>query len=340
MAAPIETSNEWFRLPRVALPRHYDLLIKSDLEALVFQGLVTIHLDVVAETARLTFNVGSQLQVSQALVTSDVLKNSTSALLPVELDREHERGTVQLPHSLPPGSTATLTIAFGADIDNSMAGYYRSTWEHAGQTGFYALTQFEPTAARKAFPSFDEPALKATFSTSMIHRSQTVPLANTAVSAPAKPISLPEQESLLRSKELGLTGVKLPTDAPDWSLTQFATTVKMSTYLVAFANGPFAHISSAYISPLTGEKVDLKVYTTPEYIHQANFVLEATAKVMPEYERVFDIPYPFPKLDTLVASDFDAGAMENYGLITGTYRPIWSTPPPPHPSQPLLTLLL
>lgn len=38
---------------------------------------------------------------------------------------------------------------------------------------------------------------------------------------------------------------------------------------------------------------------------------------MPIYEKIFDIPYPLPKLDTLVASDFDAGAMENWGLITG-----------------------
>lgn len=93
------------------------------------------------------------------------------------------------------------------------------------------------------------------------------------------------------------------------------------SYLVAWADGPFEHLTSEYKSPLTGKTVPLRIYATPEYIHQAQFALDVKRKVLPVYEQVFDVAYPLPKLDTLVASDFDAGAMENWGEC-GTFRVI------------------
>lgn len=56
---------------------------------------------------------------------------------------------------------------------------------------------------------------------------------------------------------------------------------------------------------------------TPDVIHQAKFALEIKRDCLPIYEKAFDVEFPLPKLDTLVAADFDAGAMENWGLITG-----------------------
>lgn len=86
----------------------------------------------------------------------------------------------------------------------------------------------------------------------------------------------------------------------------------MSSYIVAWANGPFSHLESSYTSPISGKTRPLRIYATPDLIHQAQFGLDVKAKVLPIYEKVFDIEYPLPKLDTLVATDFDAGAMENW----------------------------
>ena len=47
-------------------------------------------------------------------------------------------------------------------------------------------------------------------------------------------------------------------------------------------------------------------------IGQAQYALDIKAKALPLYEQAFDIEFPLPKLDTLVANDFDAGAMENW----------------------------
>lgn len=103
----------------------------------------------------------------------------------------------------------------------------------------------------------------------------------------------------------------------NWKITKFETTPLMSTYLLAFACGQFAYLSSEHKSKLTGKTVPLRIYATPDQIKQAQFGLDIKKWALPIYEEIFDVPYALPKLDTLVAHDFDAGAMENWGLITG-----------------------
>ena len=102
-----------------------------------------------------------------------------------------------------------------------------------------------------------------------------------------------------------------------WKITKFEKTPMMSTYLVAFACGEFAHLSSEHKSIKTGKTVPLRIFAMKSQIKQAQFALDIKKWALPIYEEVFDIPYALPKLDTLVANDFDAGAMENWGLITG-----------------------
>jgi aminopeptidase 2 len=116
-------------------------------------------------------------------------------------------------------------------------------------------------------------------------------------------------------------GAEIASDAAEgdgWVATTFQKTPIMSTYLVAWANGDFRYLESSFTSPLSGKKIPLRIYTTPEHLHQAKFALDVKAKVLPVYEKIFDIEYPLPKLDTLVASDFDAGAMENVGAGFGS----------------------
>ncbi|PWN37044.1 putative AAP1-alanine/arginine aminopeptidase [Meira miltonrushii] len=329
--APADGS-EFFRLPRNVLPTHYDLAILSDLKSLTFSGIVTATLDVHEEVDKITLNVGPKLNVGKCIVSSDALKTESKSVVALDVDSAHERATAKLAAKLPKGSKASITIAFKGEIDKSMTGYYQSSWEHEGEKGFYALTQFEPTYARRAFPSFDEPAMKATYSFTMIHRKSTVPLGNMPVTS-TKDITLNEAHKLLRLQELevkdvaaagkteGKTESKTETaaassDVEGWSISTFGKTPLLSTYLVAWANGDFVHIESSYKSS-DGRTVPLRVYATKEYIHQTQYTLDVTAKVLPVYEKVFAEPFMMPKCDTLIASDFDAGAMENAGLITG-----------------------
>ncbi|KAF9504838.1 hypothetical protein BS47DRAFT_1438322 [Hydnum rufescens UP504] len=156
------------------------------------------------------------------------------------------------------------------------------------------------TVQYRAFPSWDEPLLKAQYTITLISRSDTVSLSN----MPA-------------SSEVPHGSNNSPGAQNEWKVTVFEKTPPMSSYLVAFANGQFEYLESSYKSPLSGRIRPLRIYATPDSIHQAQFALEVKEKTLPLYEEVFDVEFPLPKLDTLVAADFDAGAMENWGLITG-----------------------
>ncbi|KAH9070829.1 leucyl aminopeptidase [Lactarius deliciosus] len=211
-----------------------------------------------------------------------------------------QRASLIFTEELPAGTKATLHLGFESELTDSLTGYYKSTWAK----GICTLTQFEPTDARRALPCWDEPLLKATFSVTLVSRKGTVSLSNMPALSDA-PVGDADTKTLFEGVKDG-----------SWYATEFETTPLMSTYLLAFANGEFVHLESSYKSPLSGKVRPLRIYTTPDMIGQAQYALDIKEKVLPLYEQVFNIEYPLPKLDTLVANEL-AGAMENWGLITG-----------------------
>ncbi|KAG8691051.1 Aminopeptidase 2 mitochondrial [Ceratobasidium sp. 423] len=328
MSAPAQDNpkpHEEYRLPTNVCPTHYDLTIQTDLEALTFKGFVIVDLDISEETSTITFNSSELILHEEGLtITSDALKTEqTQSVKLTGVDQKSERASVQLTTPLPKGSKAKLRVGYEGKLTGSMMGYYYSSAHHEGKPRNYTLTQFEPTAARRAFPSWDEPALKATYSVTMISREDTVSLSNMPATN-----EKPFVESEFSESDKGGVGklvkMKMKTkvegttvNKKGWKITTFEKSPPMSSYLVAFANGHFEHLESSYTSPISGKTRPLRIYATKDIIHQAQFALDVKAKVLPIYEKVFDVEYPLPKLDTLVANDFDAGAMENWGLITG-----------------------
>lgn len=154
-------------------------------------------------------------------------------------------------------------------------GYYVSSHVNkAGKPAIYTLTQFEATSARRAFPCWDEPALKATFSLTMISAADTVSLSNMPVidEKPLSEVSASDagsEESLKTSikliKTLKTIKTELKTEesseeARKWKVTKFDKSAKMSTYLLTFANGHFEYREDSYKSPLTGKDVPLRIY--------------------------------------------------------------------------------
>ncbi|KAI0933682.1 hypothetical protein AcV5_005768 [Taiwanofungus camphoratus] len=306
-----------YRLPTDIKPTHYDLTVRTDLKESKFDGVVKIDLDVKKETSNIVFNT-SELKLDDV-----ILYFEGSELVPASysFDSVMERGTLAFSTPLPTGSKAQLKIAFSGELTGAMLGYYRSIGGEDGKE-IYALTQFEPTAARRAFPCWDEPLLKATYAVTLISRADTVNLSNMPAASETvyEPGSTSETGSAMDWLSKKLSGLTTSDNADEWKVTRFETTPPMSTYLVAYANGRFAHLESSYKSPLSGKVRPLRIYATSDVIHQAQFALDVKRQVLPLYEQVFDIEYPLPKLDTLVASDFDSGAMENWGLITGRTR--------------------
>ncbi|TCD68931.1 Aminopeptidase 2 mitochondrial [Steccherinum ochraceum] len=276
---------------------------------LKFYGSITAYLDVIEATSSLVFH-SSQLELHGLVVQSPALSEDVDyPESAIQTIKENERAILSLSSELPAGSKAQLKIGFEGELTTAMMGYYRSSTERDGKTQYYALTQFEPTAARRAFPCWDEPALKASFTMTMISDADTINLSSmpSTSEAPFTPNSSVSNLWLQEKLVTATAGAK-------WKITEFQKSPRMSTYVFAFANGAFDYIEDSYKSPLSGQVRPLRVYATSELIGQVQFTLDVKKKVLPLYEQIFDIEYPLPKLDTLVAHDFDAGAMENWGF--------------------------
>ncbi|NWS76330.1 ERAP1 aminopeptidase, partial [Crotophaga sulcirostris] len=201
--------------------------------------------------------------------------------------REREQLAIVSSEPLRAGHDYSIQIQFLGNLSESFHGFYKSTYRtREGELRVLAATQFEPTSARMAFPCFDEPAFKARFSIRIRREPRHLALSNMPV-------------------------VKSVNISPWLIEDHFDTTVKMSTYLVAFIVSDFKSISK-----ITSHGVKISVYTVPDKIDQADYALDAAVKLLDFYEEYFSIPYPLPKQGKSAIPDFQSGAMENWGLTT------------------------
>ncbi|MHB8244574.1 MAG: M1 family metallopeptidase [Acidimicrobiales bacterium] len=272
-----------YRLPHHVLPTRYSLRVAPDFETASFEGEVAIELSTSESTTEITCNA-TDLEIASARLLSP---DGTEMGLEVTLDSERERVTFVAPHSLEPASYV-LKCSFTGPLGDKLRGFYRSTFkDDAGGEGVIASTHFEATDARRAFPCFDEPEMKAVFSISL-----DVPGGLFAVS------NSPELET---------------TDLGDGKRrVLFEDTMKMSTYLVAYAVGPF----EATEAVIADGSVPLRVVVPQGKLHLTAFALEAAAHALSWFHQYFDIAYPAQKLDLVAIPDFAMGAMENLGCVT------------------------
>ncbi|KAK6494956.1 endoplasmic reticulum aminopeptidase 1-like [Huso huso] len=271
------------RLPSSVSPLRYDLLIHPNLTTLDFTGSVKITVEVKEDTGFVVLH-SKHLQISKAVIQQG--GGGTSPLQVLEYPA-YEQVALLSATPLVTNRLYVISIEYAANLSESFHGFYKSTYRtQEGEVRVLASTQFEPTAARLAFPCFDEPAFKANFSIKIRREAKHIALSN-----------MP----LVKSEALG--GGLLE--------DHFDMSVKMSTYLVAFILSDFVSVSK-----MSDNGVKISVYAVPEKIDQAHFALEAAAKLLDFYEDYFKIPYPLPKQDLAAIPDFQSGAMENWGLTT------------------------
>jgi aminopeptidase N len=262
------------RLPHTATPEHYILALTPDLKAATFTGTESIDLLLSEPSTTITLNAA---EITFKTVTAE----SQGQTLPakVTLDADKDQATFTFDKLLPAGRVM-LHIDYTGILNGQLRGFYLSKSDKRS----YAVTQFEPTDARRAFPSFDEPAMKATFDVSL-----TVDKGDTAISN---------------------TNIISDTAAGDKHTLHFATTPKMSTYLVAFLVGDFVCTSGS------SDGVPIRACATPDKLALTPYAVKAAEFVLHYYDDYFGIKYPMPKLDMIGIPDFEAGAMENFGAIT------------------------
>ncbi|OXA64588.1 Aminopeptidase N [Folsomia candida] len=303
-------------LPRNVVPISYKLKIRPILESdnpeevLTAPGSVTIIVRCDAVTDTITLHANTKqfvnilrenlLHVQQTgdNTTTSRVNNVSVLRSSLVLGKEDaDFYQIQLSENLQPGEQYSLHLDFVTRISNStLDGLYLSSYEDPSKNEkkFLAVTQFEAIAARQMFPCFDEPDLKATFEIVVSRAKGYTSMSN-------MPLHYSEPDS----------------ENAGYFLDHFPPTPRMSTYLVALVVSEFT-CTTAPAFLLANKTVEA---CGPAHLVAeggASHAAQVSARILAFYDKLWGVPYPLPKMTSVAIPDFEAGAMENYGL--NTYR--------------------
>ncbi len=307
------------------VPEKYNLALKIDKQAKTIGGKVTIW--GVAKAAKIKFH-------AVGFSVTEVKANGKKA------DFEQRNGVLTL--SKVPRSDLRVEVDYYGALNENMQGAYLSTYEYQGSTEVIVATQFESHYAREAFPCIDEPAAKAVFELSIavpecsaedtilantpvkevIEGAETAEVAEVAEVAEAKSATGATEKIRTAGKAEGTEeadktgelkkakGAKVVIGGG--KTVVFEPTPRMSTYLLAFVIGK---LQGRSVTNRNG--VQITTYAALNHAPEAvDFANEVAARSLEFYDKEFGVPYPLPKLDQVALPDFEAGAMENWGLVT------------------------
>jgi puromycin-sensitive aminopeptidase len=276
-------SEERYRLPRTVVPSRYDLTLEPDLDAGTFHGSVDVALAVLEPVTEIVLNANELRLEGATLTAADGRPVEVSKILS---DDDAERATVDLAETAEPGDW-TLRIVFAGELNPRLTGFYRSTFTDGdGRRHVVGTTHFEATDARRAFPCWDEPDLKAVFATTLVVKGGLTAVSNG-----------PEVER----EVLGDGRVRI----------RFGDTMKMSTYLAAWVVGPLE-----LTEPADAGGVPVRIVHVPGKGGLTGFAIDSSVHSLNWFADYYGIPYPEAKLDNIALPDFAQGAMENVGCVT------------------------
>ncbi|XP_047098742.1 aminopeptidase N-like [Schistocerca piceifrons] len=329
------------RLPLEVLPRHYALTVapyfqpEGGFQKNQFQGHVAIDAivnDAVGNlTNTITLHAASNLDFDKDTVNvvqyqQDPTRDTYVAVTSVDRDNATETATVRLVAEV--SGEVRIEIWYTGQLAEDMDGFYVSTYEAAGETRYLAATQFEATSARKAFPCFDEPALKATFSMviypphnySALFNMDPIPAPTTTTTTTTTTTPTPQTTADNSPPLRSWPAPRSPAAAAavaNRTPVYFGTTNPMSTYLVAFVVY-HEETFGALERKATETEGPIRVWSRAELGAQRGFALDVAAASLAAYGRLFPdyFLHMNTKLDQVAIPDFSAGAMENWGLVT------------------------
>ncbi|CAN7983305.1 unnamed protein product, partial [Ixodes pacificus] len=284
------------RLPRALLPEHYDLEIrpffaevdgdhKGGKDDDAFTATVAIRVQCVSDTTSVVLHAGNFSFIpgpagEHATAVWQLIEPPTA--VPVQnVERENESNFLvfKLGSLLKAGHKYLIEMRLRGYLGDAR-GFYKYHYNLNGKPEHLVVTFFEPTFAREAFPCFDEPDLKATF--------------NVVVVRPSGYRSISTMPLIRSERREGNTVAD-----------HFMTSVKMSTYTLAFMVSNYSATTNGIVS----------IWTRPDEATFANYSAHITPKIVNYFNELFDVPYALPKLDLIALPSFLVDAMENWGLL-------------------------
>lgn len=272
------------RLPKDVVPSHYTLRFDLDPDRETFTGRTEIELDVRRPTTAIVLNA-NELEAARAVLT-DASGASRPVVLTPDKDTSQWRLTWTPAEPLAPGRWR-LAVDYRGKVEKRGQGLFRVEYRTPAREGTLRLlaTQLEPTHARAVFPSFDEPAFRATF--------------DIVITAPARFEAV---------SNMPVAGQSLLADGR--RETAFKRSPAMPTYLVALAVGEFDTLADRF------DGIPLRILTAPGRAEEARYAMEVTKQLLGYFRDYFGIPYMLPKLDQLAIPSVRNGAMEDWGAIS------------------------
>ncbi|XP_056454638.1 aminopeptidase N-like [Gadus chalcogrammus] len=303
VTTPAPSNEPWdkYRLPQSLVPETYTVTLHPRLipdpntKLYIFTGTSHVVFKCVKETQLILIH-SNKLNYTKAgdgplaTLTTEGGGALAPAIKSSRLVEKTQYLVLQLSRSLLKDQKYRLSTTFTGELADDLGGFYRSEYLESGVKKIVATTQMQPTDARKAFPCFDEPAMKAIFHITLIHAHGTRALSN--------------------GMEKGTTNETI--NGMPVKVTTFEPTKKMSTYLLAFIVSDFDFIETML------DGVLIRIFARKEAIaaKQGEYALQVTGPILKFFEAYYNARYPLPKSDQIALPDFNAGAMENWGLIT------------------------
>ena len=260
------------------IPIHYEIMFEPLFHNFKFNGEEIITLNLPKPTNSIKLDA-AELSIKE----SHIIQGGKIIPTKSSLNEKDEKLNIKLAKKIK--GKAKLSIKFTGTLNDRLLGFYKSQYkDKKGKTKYLATTQFEAADARRAFPCWDEPAVKATFDVSLLVDKHMDAISNMPVISKKK------------------SGAKI--------LYKFGRTPIMSTYLLYLGVGEFEYLHGKL------RNIKIRIVTTKGNKNKGKLSLDFTKKFLGEYEKYFGIKYPLPKLDMIAIPDFAAGAMENWGAIT------------------------
>lgn len=285
IATEPNSNRQSYQLPFTTYPVHYSLRLEMpiDLDSVdLYTGRVTISISAPKPTSLIVLHSDSGIEIH-----SIDLKWRDSDVPIVTVERVAETQFLKIYTSNPiwslmGGEYHQLQINFSGTLERQeLKGFFKQSFmEH-----FYAMTAFEPTFARKAFPCYDEPKYKATFDIEVIS---------------SKEYSVHSNGDLMEEQELDQVR----------KLVRFDRTPPMASYLVAILVSTFDET----VRDSDGVRIGMLTRPVNGDDGALEFALDVTEKSLQALEDYTGQKYSLPKLYQVGIEGFDGG-MENWGLI-------------------------
>lgn len=240
-------------------------------------GKVKIQVEIKEPTKQFLLH-SADLEIKESVFSEESGTNTFNLLS--QIDNENETLTL-INNQIVQPQKGYLTIKFSGKLNDEMRGFYRTKYFLKGEEKYAAVTQFEATDARRAFPCWDEPDIKATFNVCVIGPKNHSIISN-----------MPEKSCEIISN--------------DNKLVQFEKSPIMSTYLVGFVVSEFEFLEKT----TSDDRINVRVCVPIGKKNQGEFALEMAVRTIPFFENWFGINYPLPKIDLVAIPDFNNIAME------------------------------